>query len=305
VSAGGRRIGLAAVAALALGCGRLGYEPLEPDAATAQPCETWTPWSAPTQVPGVSSSVVDDWSPSITADGLELAFASWRVETSHIWLARRERRAAPFEQPAMVEGLATSDGEYGPWLSPDGLTLLFAAFGPSGPWDLWQATRPDRGASFGPRQRLAEVSSSASEHSPWLSPDGLRLYFTSDRGGTYNVWKATRAAPGDAFDAPRLLEEVSSASSERTVALSSDERELYVSSTRPGGAGGHDLWVSRRADREAPWPPPENLAELNTAFDDIYAFPSSDGAELYLNIDTDILGGRRSDLWVATRACAP
>jgi hypothetical protein len=35
-------------------------------------------------------------------------------------------------------------------------------------------------------------------------------------------------------------------------AFSKDGLTLYFTSTRPDGAGGEDLWVSRRASRKAP-----------------------------------------------------
>jgi hypothetical protein len=46
---------------------------------------------------------------------------------------------------------------------------------------------------------------------------------------------------------------VNSAANEMNAALSPDERSLYFVSTRAGGLGGADIWVSRRASLDAPW----------------------------------------------------
>jgi outer membrane protein OmpA-like peptidoglycan-associated protein len=49
--------------------------------------------------------------------------------------------------------------------------------------------------------------------------------------------------------------------------LSNDGQYLYFASNRPGGAGGVDLWRSRR-NPDGSWAPPENLREINTKGDD-------------------------------------
>src|SRR5437899_12780730 len=52
---------------------------------------------------------------------------------------------------------------------------------------------------------------------------------------------------------------INSAANEMNAALSPDELSLYFVSTRSGGLGGADIWVSRRASLDAPWGEPVNL----------------------------------------------
>jgi hypothetical protein len=52
---------------------------------------------------------------------------------------------------------------------------------------------------------------------------------------------------------------VNSAASEANAALSSDELSLYLTSNRPGGLGGTDIWVARRDCDECAWGTPVNL----------------------------------------------
>ena len=48
-------------------------------------------------------------------------------------------------------------------------------------------------------------------------------------------------------------------------ALSKDGLSLYFNSSRPGGFGGNDIWVSRRASREDAWGAPVNVGPtINT-----------------------------------------
>jgi len=56
--------------------------------------------------------------------------------------------------------------------------------------------------------------------------------------------------------------------------LSPDGRSLYMATNRPGGHGGLDIWVSRRADTDAPFDAPVNLpAPVNSASDDFCPTP--------------------------------
>lgn len=55
---------------------------------------------------------------------------------------------------------------------------------------------------------------------------------------------------------------------------SPDGLTLYMASNRPGGFGGQDIWVARRASEDDPWGAPENLgATINTEFDDFCPTP--------------------------------
>jgi hypothetical protein len=59
---------------------------------------------------------------------------------------------------------------------------------------------------------------------------------------------------------------------------SPDGLSLYMASNRPGGHGLLDIWVARRATRDAPWGAPENLGEpVNSAADDFCPTPVARG----------------------------
>ena len=53
-----------------------------------------------------------------------------------------------------------------------------------------------------------------------------------------------------------------------------DGLSLYMASNRPGGHGGLDIWVARRATTDAPFGAPENLGEpINSVSDDFCPTP--------------------------------
>jgi hypothetical protein len=119
------------------------------------------------------------------------------------------------------------------------------------------------------------VNSAVEDLTPAISKDGLSLYFGSPRplagmGGT-NIWVSHRASVDAPWDAPRQLGANINAPQPATnngAAPSRDGHLLYFQSTRPGGFGGLDLWVSRRKDKndDDSWGDPVNLgAGINTA----------------------------------------
>lgn len=83
--------------------------------------------------------------------------------------------------------------------------------------------------------------------------------------------------------------------------ISVDGLELYFSSTRPGGYGSDDIWVTRRLAKNDPWGEPVNLGlAVNSSGSDFGLSISPDGQTLYF--DSEHPGGYGgSDLYVATR----
>jgi hypothetical protein len=65
---------------------------------------------------------------------------------------------------------------------------------------------------------------------------------------------------------------------------SPDGLSLYLASSRPGGQGLLDIWVSQRPHRRAPWGPPENLGTpVNSAADDFCPTPIRNGGLFFVS----------------------
>jgi hypothetical protein len=139
--------------------------------------------------------------------------------------------------------------------------------GPFGPWSA--------PVNLGP-----VVNTRYLESHPAISKNGLSLYITSDRPGGVNgakftgvqeIWVAQRASLDarwqdpvnlDAFNSAPVINSVGSLTS--VPSFSADGHQLFFGSTRPGGLGGSDLYVSRRTNKhdDFGWQQPVNLGPL-------------------------------------------
>ena len=61
--------------------------------------------------------------------------------------------------------------------------------------------------------------------------------------------------------------------------ITADGNELYFHSSRPGGRGGFDIWVSQNVNGE--WREPVNLEVVNSPQTDGWPFVTQDGSELW------------------------
>jgi hypothetical protein len=130
-------------------------------------------------------------SPATSRDALTLFFTSDRDGgDSDIWFATRDVPTGPFDDPSPVPNIATSSNEEGPALSADGLTLYFATDRSDSGMDIWTASRATADGTFGGAESVPEVSSSAADVDPAISRDGSELFFSSNRGGSYQIWRA-------------------------------------------------------------------------------------------------------------------
>jgi Tol biopolymer transport system component len=178
---------------------------------------------------------------------------------------------------------------------------------------------------FGSRQvqgdfRFAEPANLGSTINSWdyefdpdISTDGLELYFQSPRSGgygDYDIYVAMRATTDDEWSQPENLGPmINSSGTEFGPNISADGLSLYFNSSRPGGSGENDLYVSTRETVLDPWGESLNLGPVvNTSFDDVNPSITADGLSLYFS-DWD--GNNRPprpggygqcDIWMIQRA---
>src|SRR5688572_21952424 len=111
------------------------------------------------------------------------------------------------------------------------------------------------------------------------------------------------SSAGPEWSAPENLGPVvNSPALEQNPAVSADGLSLYFQSDRPGGVGGVDIWVTRRASRSSPWEPPVNVGPpVNTPFFEASPSLSPDGHLLFIHSNRPgTLGG--NDIWMACRS---
>ena len=79
----------------------------------------------------------------------------------------------------------------------------------------------------------------------------------------------------------KLPEPINSSAYERGAAMSTDGLTIVFSSNRPGGHGGHDLWMATRTSTESPWSMPVNPGTaINSDVAEIHPVLSTDGQML-------------------------
>jgi flagellar motor protein MotB len=117
-----------------------------------------------------------------------------------------------------------------------------------------------------------------------LSPDGKTLIYYIDRRGNHgDVYVSQQGEDGKWSKRKSIGDNINSkASNEPSVSFSSDGNTLFWVSDREGGAGLKDIYMST-LDASGNWGEGQNLAALNTPYDDDAPFVSADGNTLYFS----------------------
>ncbi len=234
-------------------------------------------------------------------DGLEMYIESDRSGGYGEWDLWASRRASTDEDWGPLENLGTvfntAKSDAAASISADGLTLYFISQRPGGygSADIYMTTRATKNDPWGQAVNMGpKINSSNADLCPWISADGLELYFESYlRAGGYggdDIYVARRATMDDPWGEPvNLGPVVNSAYEEHGLSLSPDgllmffaDRYLFQDMPRPGGYGSCDIWMTRRASLSDPWQAPVNLGpQVNGSAADVVPRISLDGNMLY------------------------
>jgi len=189
-----------------------------------------------------------------------------------------------------------------------GLGTLSSAAGQSGPQGAPDCAAGPRLCYDQPVNAGSLINTRNFDGGPELSEDGLTLLFGSARLNSAgqldeDIYIATREASSQPFGPPRNLgSPVNSLGfGDYSPELSQDGLTLYFSSSRPGGFGEADLYVTTRESIDDPWETPQNLGpNVNTPSFEGQPSISANGRTLYWDsARPDGLGD--FDIWMATR----
>ena len=154
------------------------------------------------------------------------------------------------------------------------------------------------------------VNTTLAEIAPFISNDGLSLYFVRAAGaggfGGQDIWVSERATTGDPWEPPQNLgPTINSSSNDFGPSMSPDGHRLFFASNRLG-FGGSDLYVSRRHNKrdDFGWQLAENLGSgLNTAANELKAasFEDDQTGVMSLYFASNRLGGPGGDdIYIST-----
>lgn len=201
----------------------------------------------------------------------------------------REGWSQPVPLPFPVN---TKGGEDSPFLLPDGNTLYFF-FTPDvslpaekqlldGVTGIWVTRRNGESWSEPQRVLLSKPRELALDGCEFVSGD--MMYFCTTREGYTGIqWFRADLVDGTWQDWRSASDELKLAEYETgELHISADGKELFFHSTRPGGLGGRDIWISTMT--AAGWGEPVNAgAGVNTETDEGWPYVSPDGKELWFN----------------------
>ena len=268
-------------------------------------------WTSPANVSELNTGF-DDGSPFVSYDGLTIFFYSYRAGGqghSDLWQATRPSRSSPFGAPVHLGGGVNSEQhEAHPSLTADGLELFFMRS--TAIWkedDLYRTTRTATSEPFSTAVALSELNTSVAEAFPCISPDGLTLYFTSNRSGSSgdDIWFATRPDRASPFGTPQRLESVNSGDREIAFSIRAEGLTAYLARFTGDNC---DIYETTRFSLAENFGTPMLIVALADSDYDGGPSVTADGTELYFfSRRAGGLGGM--DIWrsrgVLTRVAVP
>jgi hypothetical protein len=198
----------------------------------------------------------------------------------------------PWGTPVLVAGLSNINAH--PRLSADELTAYFSGqLDGSTNAELYRATRATTTAPFGPPSTMTEVSSTSDKLDPMVSANGLRLVFSlSAPAGQADLVTASRSTATGPFGGIGSPVVWNSGSDELTPYFRGPT-DIYLVS-KQSGAG--DIY------RAAGFVAPSEVAELNTASEELYPVVSADdNTILWSSRRADGVPQGGADIWEARR----
>jgi hypothetical protein len=294
-------------------------------------------------VPGTIAKDHWSFTPTFTPDLQTLYYFRWKRPDLPIRAATIQKLYTSryvdgrWTEPVLVESTYGHRVDW-PHVSPDGERLFLSYAKPHDgrptfdppvtDFDLWMATRktgaPGDTVSFTPfrpitespdlnRVRTPDVAGRGYVHNETGARQTLSgdLYFWTERlddgGGRRDLYLARETGPKNdgVWAAPVLLPPpINTPAKESGLAVDPNGRWIIFASERPGGQGGHDLYVSFRTDADPAtsdgWTAPRNLGPaVNSPQDEVVPEVSPDGRLLFftsrrpipgLDLQTDVDG---------------
>jgi hypothetical protein len=146
--------------------------------------------------------------------------------------------------------------------------------------------------------RIVALTSASTEYTPFLSNDGLDLYFASDRVTDFDIYRARRTTITSAFGMPQPVTDVNTMFVESQLTLSRNGLEALLGSNR---GGQHDIFRATRAVDTDPFGTFSLITAIATNADEYNATLGNDELRLYFAADTRSGGLGLYDLWYADR----
>ena len=208
----------------------------------------------------------------------------------------------PFSTPTAVASFNSAQSDDGLWISDNGLTAYISSSRTGGPgsYDIFRAVRTSTTAAWGQFSAVPNINSTSLDRTPILSPDGLTLFFYSNRvngGGDYDIFAATRTNLLADFATAAPVAGLNSTGREDTGSITSDGRTLYFDSDKSGMSRIYRATLGA----SGAFMTPELVGELDATMGVSAPVISADGLTIFLSGATATTNGP-SDIYVAHRS---
>ncbi len=216
-------------------------------------------WGDPVNFTAVNSAA-DDLCPSASRNGKDFLFVSARPGGCGGWdlYATRQQEGRGWSAPHNLGCTVNSAADEASPSLVDGELYFsstraggFAADPPgavAGDGDIYVSLFD--GESFGEPALVPGINTAANDLRPNLRRDGLEIFFDSNRSGGLgglDIWTASRASASEPWSVPANAgSNVNSSANDLRPSLSWDGTTLYFGSTRAGGDGSQDIYVTTR-----------------------------------------------------------
>jgi len=117
--------------------------------------------------------------------------------------------------------------------------------GGKGGTDLWMSTLERDGSWSVPTNMGAQLNTKGDEEAPYMAPDGVTLYFSSNGHagfGEADIFRAVLQEDGSWSKPVNLGPAVNTPFREAGIVISPDGKQAYFSSAQDGGKGGLDIY---------------------------------------------------------------
>ena len=277
-------------------------------------------WSEPVHLGIEVNSSSRELRPVLSPDELSLYFNSDRpggFGNLDLWVSKRACSDCAWESAVNLGPTINGPGSDGSAaFSNDGHLLFFTASKADGfgGEDIYVSYRGDPHDDFAwgvPVNLGPDVNTAGSENGAAFLQNAqgayAELYFNRLSNGTssdiYRVQLRRRGGLVETVGPAVAVDELNVPGAfNQSPSIRGDGRELIFWSTRPGGLGQSDLWVSTRQTPHDAWSTPLNLGvPVNSVFAELEASLSLDGRTLVFSANMMRGGFGRQDIWMSTR----
>lgn len=249
---------------------------------------------------GVINSDFPDHSPVISADESTLIFTSRREGSAGGLIADDnyyfediylfDKTKGFKAKPTLIDAaINTVEHEASCGLSSDAQQLF-----------IYKSTKKDQGDLYyskfngttwsSPEKLNDQINTDGRESHASLSPDGKKLYFTSNRKdgfGGMDIYVAEMQTDGNWGNVQNLGANINTELDEEGPYFHIDGKTLYFSSQGHKAMGGFDVYTSELSS-DGNWSTPKNLGfPLNTVDNDVFYVPTVSGNRAYYSSQQD------------------